>query len=122
MQRLHVEGIRCVRLRLGPEHPRSPFQELRLPTRDLIRMHVELLRKLGQRLLALDGSQGHLRLESRAVVPACSSRHRLSCPATSLAAVRQKLHSSPLSRFPEPTLGLSDMTGLRYGPKPIPAR
>src|SRR4051794_24997941 len=67
-------------------------------------MHVELLGQLGQRLLALHGGEGHLRLEGRGVVPARSSRHRLSLPAAIPAAVRQKLHSAPLSRFPEPAL------------------
>src|SRR4051794_24494071 len=57
-------------------------------------MNVELLRQFGQRLLALDGGQSHLGLESRAVIPARSSRHRLSCPRAILAAVRQKLHLS----------------------------
>jgi hypothetical protein len=46
--------------------------------RDLIGVNVELLRQLGQRLLALDGGQSHFRLECRAVVPARSFRHRLS--------------------------------------------
>src|SRR4051794_40128058 len=57
-------------------------------------MDVELLRQLGQRLLALDGGQSHLCFESRAVIPARSSRHRLSCSRAILAALRQKLHSS----------------------------
>lgn len=42
--------------------PRPP--QLATPRRDLVRMHVKLLRQLGQRLLALHGSQCHLRLES----------------------------------------------------------
>src|SRR4051812_26549305 len=67
-------------------------------------MHVELLGQLGQRPLALHGGEGHLRLEGRGAVPARSSRHRLSLPAAILAAVRQKLHSARLSRFPEPAL------------------
>src|SRR4051794_19182980 len=71
-------------------------------------MHVELLGQLGQRLLALHGGEGHLRLEGRGVVPARSSRHRLSLPAAILAAVRQKLHSARLSRFPEPALKATD--------------
>ena len=86
------------------EHPGGSVQELSLPGRDLVRVHVELLRQLGQRLLALHRSQRHLRLEGRRVVPARSSRHRLSLPAAILAAVTQKLHSSPLSRFPAPAL------------------
>src|SRR3954463_6488620 len=103
MERFHVHRGRC-RSRLRTEHPGSPVQELSLPGRDLVRVHVELLGQLGQRLLALHGSQGHLRLEGRGVVPARSSRHRLSLPAAIPAAVRQKLHSAPLSRFPEPAL------------------
>src|SRR5215207_1008847 len=63
-------------------------------------MDVELLRKLGQRPLALDGGQSHLRLESRAVIPARSSRHRLSCSRAILAAVRQKLHLSTCPNLP----------------------
>src|SRR4051812_2263164 len=63
-------------------------------------MNVELLRRFGQRLLALDGGQSHLRLESRAVIPARSSRHRLSCSRAILAAVRQKLHLSTCPNLP----------------------
>src|SRR4051794_11856699 len=72
-------------------------------------MNVKLLRQFGQRLLAPYGSQGHLRFESRRVVPAWSSAHRLSCSAAILAAVRQRLHLSNLFKNPEPAL-------------PIPAR
>src|SRR5215203_2651348 len=53
-----------------------------------------------KRLLALHGSQGHLRFESRAVVPAWSSAHCLSCSAAILAAIRQKLHSSHCAEIP----------------------
>src|SRR3954465_5576946 len=67
-------------------------------------MDIELLGQFGQRLLTLHGSQGHLRFESRCVVPAGSSAHRLSCSAAILAAVRQKLHSSTLFKNPEPAL------------------
>src|SRR4051794_38662789 len=63
-------------------------------------MDVELLRQLGQRLLALDGGQSHLCFESRAVIPARSSRHRLSCSRAILAAVRQKLHLSTCPNLP----------------------
>jgi hypothetical protein len=41
-------------------------------------MDVELLGKLRNRSIALDRSEGHLRLEGRCVVPARSSRHGLS--------------------------------------------
>src|SRR3954447_14668797 len=62
-------------------------------------MNVELLCQLGQRLLALDGGQSHLRLESRCVVPARSSGHCFSYAARILAAFRQKLHLSRCSDF-----------------------
>jgi hypothetical protein len=55
-------------------------------------VNIKLLRQLGQRLLALYGSQSHLRLESRTMVPACSLRHLISCSAVILATFRQKLH------------------------------
>src|SRR5215204_3118212 len=103
MKRLHVHDRRS-RGRLRTEHPGSPFQELGLPCRNLVGMNIKLLGEFGQRLLASHSSQSYLRLKGRAVVPARSSRHRLSCPAASLAAVRQKLHSSHLCRNPEPPL------------------
>src|SRR4051794_2398075 len=103
MQRLHIDGRRS-RFRLRTEHPGRPLQELSLPGRNLVRMNIELLRQLGQRLLAPYGSQGHLRFESRRVVPAWSSAHRFSCSAAILAAVRQKLHLSNLFKNPEPAL------------------
>src|SRR4051812_23083988 len=105
MQRFHVDGWRGrVRSRLRPEHPGRPLQELSLPGRDLVGMNVKLLRQFGQRLLAPYGSQGHLRFESRRVVPAWSSAHRYSCSAAILAAVRQKLYLSNLFKNPEPAL------------------
>src|ERR1700730_8698204 len=42
-------------------------------------MYIELFGQFGQRLLALDSGQSHLRLEGRAMVPAWSLRHALSC-------------------------------------------
>src|SRR3954463_15876738 len=105
MQRFHVDGWRGrVRSRLRAEHPSRPLQELSLPGRDLVGMNVKLLRQVGQRLLTPYGSQGHLRFESRRVVPAWSSAHRFSCSAAILAAVRQKLHLSNLFKNPEPAL------------------
>jgi hypothetical protein len=44
----------------------------------ITRMDVELLRKLSQRSIALDGGKRHLRLEGRCVVPARSSAHGLA--------------------------------------------
>jgi hypothetical protein len=39
--------------------------QLPLPFRDLVRVHIELLRQFGQRALALDRCQRHLRFERR---------------------------------------------------------
>src|SRR5215212_3961311 len=99
MKRLNVDR-RQSRLRLQTKYPGSSFHELTLPSRDLVGMHVKLLGEFGQRLLALHGSQGHLRFESRAVVPAWSSAHCLSCSAAILAAIRQKLHSLHCAEIP----------------------
>jgi hypothetical protein len=63
---------------MGTENIRRPALQLRLPCRDLIGVDVELFAQLTQRSIALDGDQRHLSLESRRVVPACSSAHRLS--------------------------------------------
>ena len=90
-------------LRLAVEHARCPIEELIAPLRDLVRMHVELLRQLDDRLLAPHGCKGHLRLEGRRMVPPRSFRHGLSCRGHH-AAFRQKLHLSDLSKFPEPAL------------------
>ena len=63
--------------------PKTPaaLSDSRAPARDLDRVHVVKLRKLGQHRLALHGSPGFLRFESRAVVPARSSAHLISCQA-----------------------------------------
>lgn len=78
MQRLHIHGRSRLGLYKSTKDSRSTFQKLRAPLRDLVRVNVELMCQLGQRLLALDGRQRHLRLEGRAVVPARSSRHGVS--------------------------------------------
>jgi hypothetical protein len=68
-------------------------------------MNIELLGQFGQRFLTPHGSQSHLRLECRRMVPAGSFAHRLSCSAAILAAVRQKRHLSNPFKNPEPALG-----------------
>src|SRR4051794_22224650 len=101
MERFDVD-CRYTWLGLGcrPEYRGSPFEQQRLPGRDLVRMDVELLRQFGQRPLTFDGGQSHLGLESRAVIPARSSRPCLSCWRAILAAVRQKLHLSTCPNLP----------------------
>jgi hypothetical protein len=81
----------------------QPIEKLTAPLRDLVRVHVKLLRQLDDRLLAPHGCKGHLRLEGRRVVTPRSFRHGLSCCGNH-AAFRQKLHLSALSSFPEPAL------------------
>ena len=65
MQNLDVDRRRGLRLRA--EHRRRALHKLAAPLRDLVRMHVELLRQLGQRLVAPDGRYRHLRLKCRTV-------------------------------------------------------
>jgi hypothetical protein len=60
---------------VASENPGRSFEALAAPLRDLVRMHVELLRQFRHRLLALDCGQSYLRLESRRVVPGNSFRH-----------------------------------------------
>ena len=50
-------------------------EKLLLPLRNLVRMHIELLRQFGQRLVALQGSDRHLGLEFRRVIPPLPSLH-----------------------------------------------
>src|SRR5215213_11250842 len=108
MQCLHIDGRRS-RFRLRTEHPGSPVQELSLPSRNLVGMNIELLGQFGQCLLALHGSQGHLRFECWRMVPAGSSAHRLSCSAAILAAVRQKTSTYPTcSKIPSQLWMLAD--------------
>src|SRR5436190_8255836 len=74
MERLHVDGRRRGSVAAaGTEYIRCPFLKLRFPRCNLIGVDVELLRKLSQCTIALDGRECHLRLEGRCVVPARSS-------------------------------------------------
>ena len=71
--------LACSRLRrcvatAGSENVSRPALELRLPRCDLIGVHVELLRKLSQCAITLDGSKRHLCLQGRCVVPARNCR------------------------------------------------
>ena len=78
-----MKGLQINRRRPGldsaaPENTGRAFEKLTLPLRDLIGVDIELLRQLGQRLLALDRRQCHFRLEARGVVPARAFRHLIS--------------------------------------------
>ena len=83
----------------APKTPAAPFSN-GVAKSDLVRVYIELLRQLRQRLLALHGSQCHLRLECWTVVPARSSAHLIFCHAATVAAVRQKTHLSRCAVLP----------------------
>jgi hypothetical protein len=51
--------------RFGAEHIGRSLQQLVLPVRDLVGMHIVHLRQLGQCPVASYGVQRHLRLEYR---------------------------------------------------------
>jgi hypothetical protein len=80
VQRFDIDGwTRRFRLRFIAENACRPLKELVFPLFDLVGVHIELLGQFHQRLFASDGGERHLCLESRAVVPARSSRHGISC-------------------------------------------
>jgi len=87
------------------EHRRCTIEQLALPGRDLVGVHIEPLGDLDDRLLALDGFKGDSGLESRRVVASRSFRHDLvlllglclravSSPRTTKAAVRFRAATS----------------------------
>jgi hypothetical protein len=66
MERLHVDGRqRRSVAAAGTENIGGAALQLRLPSRDLIGMNVELFRQLSQRSIALDSRKGHFRFEAR---------------------------------------------------------
>src|SRR5690606_5148459 len=80
VQRFDIHGrTRWFRPRSIAEDACRPLKKLVFPLFDLVGVHVELLGQFHQRLLTSNGGECHLCLESRAVVPAGSSRHGLSC-------------------------------------------
>jgi hypothetical protein len=78
VQFLQVDRWRRFGLAVAAEDLGCPFQKLRSLRRDLI-VDVELLGQFGQRFLAFDRGKRHFGFERRAVVPARSSAHGLSC-------------------------------------------
>src|SRR5665811_2272915 len=64
----HVDGRLCRSVAAGTENIGSPAVKLRFPRCDLIGVDIELLRKLRQCSIALDGGKRHLCLEARCVV------------------------------------------------------
>ncbi|PZX09555.1 hypothetical protein LX81_04417, partial [Palleronia aestuarii] len=83
-----------------PNTPDAPSRSWVRHPRDLVRMDVEPIGRLGKRPLSLDGSKRHLRLEGRAVIPARSSRHGLSSLLGIMPISRGSSTHSPCSDFP----------------------
>jgi hypothetical protein len=65
LQVLHARAFDATSLTGGGEHVARAFEQLRLPLGDLMRVNIEALSELRQRLIALHGRHGHLRLERR---------------------------------------------------------
>src|ERR1035437_9211072 len=61
-----------------PEDACGAFLKPVLPLRNLVRMHIEVLRKLGKGFFALQSGQCHLGFKGRCVVPTWSPAHLLS--------------------------------------------
>ncbi len=106
MQIFDVNRRRGIRLACVAENPCRGLQQLVTPLLPLVRVNIMGLRKLNQCLLSPDGFHCHLRLESRAVVPARSSAHCLLLARGNHAAVARKVHLSTLFRFLELSLSL----------------
>ena len=73
--RLQIDGGLFRFALLLAENAGRAFKKLTFPCRDLVRVNVELLRQCGQRLVAFDGGQSHLRLKGRRMIAARSLRH-----------------------------------------------
>ena len=98
--------------------PPDRFLFLLTPLLDLVVMNIELLGKFGEGLFTANGGEGHLRFESRTVIPAGSYGHgRLLYPAKQ-PICRQKSHLTTLFRCPEPPLTL-DACGMAGAMKKV---
>ena len=78
MQELQIQLGSGRRALFPAKYAHRAIDKLTPPLRYLIGVNVELLRKLSQCSIALDGSKRHPRLEGRCVVPAWSFAHCLS--------------------------------------------
>ena len=80
----------------------AAFSSSRARHCDQVRANAKMRRQLGQRLLALPGSQRHPRLERRAAVPAWALAHRASCSHPfRLHSGRRSTH--PAAQIPQAT-------------------
>src|SRR6202035_5841652 len=94
----------------APEEARCAVQQLLLPVVDLVRMHSELTRQLGDRPVLSDRRQRHLRLEPRIMFLPCPLHVLLPRYPRVLGA---GLHLSQLSHFRGPPQPLAWMLVTR---------
>jgi hypothetical protein len=90
MQGLHVDHRFWFSLRGVPKNTSRTLKQLITPLLDLVRMNVEILCQLDQRLLALDRGHGHFCLECRTMIPARSSCHSLLLACSIMLLLRGK--------------------------------
>ena len=101
MQRLQIRFTLAL-LRNAGKYVRGPFQQLAVPLRDLIRMHIQLLRQRRKGLITLEGGNRHLRLERDRVVSTGTS-HAL-CSFGLHKPIVAETSLIPVSGFPGPAL------------------
>lgn len=92
--------------------PPDRFLFLLTPLLDLVVMNIELLGKFGEGLFTANGGEGHLRFESRTVIPAGSSGHGSSPVLGKIADLQAEIspnHPVQISRT------TSDVGRLRHG-------
>jgi len=91
---------------LGPKYSGSPLQNLCFPLRDLVDVHVELLRQLDQRLLAFRAANATFALNA-----GCGSGVLVSSSSLLIRShhgrCQAKIPLSPPFKFAEPPLTIS---------------
>src|SRR5215470_1130078 len=94
----------CLRRRAALEYAHRPIQQLLLPVVDLVGVHLEMHRQLGDGTVAPDCRHRHLCLERRAVLLSCPLHVLLPRYPRFLGA---GLHLSHLSHVPGPAQSAS---------------
>jgi hypothetical protein len=83
----------------------------------LVALTIELLRKLGEGLFAANRGKGHLRFESRTVIPARSSGHGSSPVLGKIADLQAKISPNHIVQISRAT-SMFLHGAVRYLPKP----
>lgn len=100
MKFLQIDGWGFFFRRVAEDRRRS-FEKLVFPLLDLVGMNIELLRKFSEDLFTADSGKGHLRFESRAVIPAGSYGHGSSPVLGKIADLQAEIspnHTVQISR------------------------